>query len=84
MGSDSHSRGCVSVGALAADRFATPEHHRCPANTALIPAQLGRVGAPSGPPRPPPAPITQDNFLALIGELSLRIVRSPPPTVTER
>ncbi len=77
MGSDSHSRGRVSVAALATDRFAAPEHDRCPANTAFIPAQSRRVGAPSELPRPPPAPITQDNFLALIGELSLRVVRSP-------
>lgn len=77
MGSDSQLRGRVSVAAVVPDRFTAPEHDQCPVHTALIPAQLGRVGAPSGPPRPPPAPSTQENFLALIGELSLRVVRSP-------
>ncbi len=79
MGSNSHARRCVSVGALAADQFAAPEHDRCPANTALIPAQLGRVGAPSDPLRCPPSPIPQESFLTLIGELSLRVIRSSHP-----
>lgn len=78
MGANSSSRGFVRVGALAPDRLATPDHGQFPHHTLLVTPELSRVGSTSERPRPGHAPSRQESFVALIGELSLRAVRSHP------
>jgi len=78
MGSDSPSRGLVRVGALAPDRLAAPDHRQFPPYTLLVTSELSRVGSTSERPRPGHAPSRPESFVALIGELSLRAVRSHP------
>lgn len=80
MGADSQSRRSLPVSALATDRLAAADHGQLSANAALIPRELSRVGSASERPRAAHASIKQENFLGLIGELSLRAVRAHPKT----
>lgn len=80
MGPDSQSRRSLPVSALATDRLAAADHGQLPANAALITTELRRVGSAPERPRAAYAPIQRENFFGLIGELSLRAVRSHPKT----
>ncbi len=76
MGPDSQPQRLVCIGALDTDRFAAPGHGHLSPSTPFIAPESSGAGAASETPGPGPEPLMQENFLVLIGELSLRAVRS--------
>ncbi len=76
MDTDSQSRRSMGIGAMAAHGFTAPDRDNPSRSPPLVNSEFGRVSALSASTQPVFDPLTQQGLIQLVGELSLRVIRS--------
>ena len=72
MDTDSQPRRSLGLGTVAANGFTSPERDNASRSPPLMHSELGSVDALSA--------ITRQHLIQLVGELSLRVIRSQQPS----